>query len=148
MGILSDETRAEPGATEKTGRTGVSELMRSAKAMISRIILLMLASVFCSCSFQSPEFIDPSDPELTSKLGITQEDWLAIQLLCSARSEYVIKDVGKVSQDLVEVEFKDPRDTRGDQGGPADRYEKKQGTWQKVPYMQGSWAVGYVPSKE
>ena len=100
------------------------------------------------CGFGQHDTVAPTDPALISKLGITQEDWLAIQRLAAERADYVVMNFEKISPDMLELEFKGPADTLGDQGGPADRYEKKNGSWRKVPEFIGFWSSGHLAPRK
>lgn len=121
----------------------------SKKRNVSPRTMLMLSIVaLAGCGFEPHQAVDPTDPALISKLGITQEDWLAIQRLSSERADYIVVDFEKISSEGVEVSFKSRSDTNNDQGGPVDRYEKKNGSWRKVPNFIGNWAPVVLSPKK
>ncbi len=83
--------------------------------------------------------MDAADPAVASKLGITEQDWRDIRQLASQQKDLVIKDAGKVSPDVVEVELKKSDDIQGEQGGPLERFEKKDGQWKVQAGFSGDW---------
>jgi hypothetical protein len=74
-----------------------------------------------------------------TKLGITEQDWRDIQQLALRQKDLVIKDARKVSPDVIEVELKKSDDIHGEQGGPIERFEKKDGHWRVDPGFSGDW---------
>jgi len=106
------------------------------------IFTISFSLLLVGCGAQQTQFLDLADPNLTAKLGITDEDWARIKQLAASRKGLVIKDAGKVAPNVIEVEFKKPDDLRPDQGGPSARYEKKDKGWAADDYYHGYWAVG------
>ena len=103
---------------------------------------LFLCLLLAGCGVQQVQFVNAADPALPTKLGISDQDWIQIKQLASLRKEFVIKDTGKVAPNVIEVEFKRPDDLRNDQGGPTERYDKKESSWVMQSDFHGYWAVG------
>ena len=74
-----------------------------------------------------------------TRLGITEQDWRDIRQLASRQKDLVIKDARKVSPDVIGVELKNSDDIQGEQGGPIERYEKKEGRWRVDSDFSGDW---------
>ncbi len=114
--------------------------------MNARLGSLLLCVLLAGCSwFRNVNFIDPADPALTKKLGITEQDWVDLRQLATEMTGYVLNAVGKAEPDVIEIEFKKPADRLGDQGGPIARYEKKAGVWKRQEDFNGVWEVTKVP---
>jgi hypothetical protein len=94
----------------------------------------------------NPEVVslNPTDPALTRKLGINDQDWREIQQLAAGERGYIIKEVDLESPGVIWVELKNPADRNNDQGGPAEIYEKENGVWKPKPNFSGVWAVGRI----
>lgn len=105
---------------------------------------LILLAFLSGCGFFNGEPIEPTDPKLTSKLGITANDWLAIRQLATDDRALVVKDVYKERFGAIDVELKNVSDQAEDQGGPIARFKKTGGVWVKLNDVQGFWAVGYT----
>jgi hypothetical protein len=74
-----------------------------------------------------------------TKIKLSEQDWLQIKQLASARKEFVFLDVRKVAADVIEIRFKKPDDPRNDQGGPLARFEKHEGQWIMDTNFNGDW---------
>src|ERR1700712_4075524 len=99
--------------------------------MNHRATYLLLCLVLVGCGVSNIDRLDPADPALIKKLGISEQEWHAIRQLSPERNGLIVKSVGQVAPDEIEIEFKEPDDRENDQGGPADRYEKKDGQWKR-----------------
>jgi hypothetical protein len=110
--------------------------------MKTHVLVLFLGLLFVGCVGEQVQFVDAADPALPRKLGISDQDWSQIKQVASGQKEFIIKDAGKAAPNVIEVEFKKLDDTRNDQGGPTERYEKKAAGWVKQTDFQGYWAVG------
>ena len=105
------------------------------------VLFLVLLLVRCGSEQKQIQFVDAADPALPTKLGIGDQDWSQIKQLASGQKEFVIKDVGKATPNVIEVEFKKPDDARNDQGGATERYERQAAGWVKQTDFDGCWAV-------
>jgi hypothetical protein len=110
--------------------------------MKTHFLVLFLCVLLVGCGGGQVQFVDAADPALPTKLGIGDQDWTRIKQLASRQEGFVIKDAGKAAPNVIEVELKKPDDARNDQGGPTERYEKKDGGWVLQTDFQGYWAVG------
>jgi len=104
-----------------------------------RVASLMCCLSFVGCGGQEVQFVDAADPAVASKLDITEQDWRDIRQLASQQKDLVIKDAGKVSPDVVEVELKKPDDVQGEHGGPLERFERRDGHWRVQAGFSGDW---------
>ena len=110
-------------------------------------LVLFLGLLLVGCVGQQIQFVDAADPALPTKLGISEQDWSQIKQLASSQKGFVLKDAGKVSSNVIEVEFRKPEDARNDQGGPTKRYERKGGGWIEQSNFYGYWAVSTERSR-
>ena len=104
-------------------------------------LFFCLLLVGCGVGVKQVQFVDVADPALTTRLGITDQDWSQIKQMASGHKKFVIKDAGQAALNVILVEFKKPDDARNDQGGPTERYEKQAGGWVKQTDFHGYWAV-------
>jgi len=145
---LTPPNRARAGALDSSKSRGLfcvavpARLSSSRQPMIARLLTFTICLVLTGCVPKPPNFVDAADPALIIKLGISTQDWSDIQRLVSQEKGFVIKDAAKVGPEVIEVELKKPDDTKNDQGGPADRIQKKEGHWIRQTDWDGWWAVG------
>ena len=104
-----------------------------------RLAVLVCCLSLAGCGGHEAQPVDAGDPAVVSKLGITEQDWRDIRQLASQQKELVIKDARKVSSDVIDVELKKPDDIQGEQGGPIQRLERKDGHWRVQPGFSGDW---------
>jgi hypothetical protein len=90
---------------------------------------------------QEDRSVGVSDPALTTKLGITTQEWSTILQLASTDKELVIKQASRVGKEAIDLEMKKIDDTRGDQGGPIQRVEMKAGHWMFQSNVDSWWTV-------
>lgn len=126
-------------AAQRSSATPPSLTGSVRQKMNSRAASIVLCLLIAGCRPADIDCVDPSDPALTTRVGITKEDWVAIQQLFPERNGLVVKGVGRVSPDDIEVEFKALEDLANDRGGPIDRYRKKSGTWERDANFLGTW---------
>jgi hypothetical protein len=113
--------------------------------LISSTVLFLWCVLVAACGAPKADALDPGDPALTTKLGITVQEWHDVQQLASEKKNFVISGVRKIATDVLEVEFRKPDDHAKEQGGQIYRYEKKAGTWKQQQDFFGDWAVGKSP---
>ena len=92
----------------------------------------------------SVDFLPLDTPGLSAKLGITEDDWQALQKLSSGEKEYVAFAIAKGEYGSVEIEYAEPNDKLHDQGGPSYSYEKRNGVWKKQENVIGYWAAPVI----
>jgi len=112
-------------------------------AIVCAASLVILAVVFLAWLRRGSNisYLDPADPVLTQKLGISAQDWRAIQQLVPKEKGLVVMDVGRVTLNIIDVRFKKSDDHSNSQAGPFYRYEKRDGVWREQTNFHGSWAV-------
>jgi hypothetical protein len=106
-----------------------------------RVASLLCCLLFAGCGGHEVQFVDAADPAVASKLGITEQDWHDIRQLASQQKDLVIKDAGKVSPDMIEIELKKSDDIQEEHGGLLERFEKKDGHWRVQAGFSGDWCV-------
>lgn len=116
-------------------------------------IRLAIATCIClvaGCDQRSPagsvsvgpvQSVDVSDPALTTKLGITTQDWRAICQLASADKGLVIKDASRAGKNTIDISLRKTDDTQGEQGGPVERFELADGQWILDRNFHGNWTM-------
>jgi hypothetical protein len=117
-------------------------LLESIRSATTPVLFALVCMVLVSCGRQI-DTVDPTDPRAAEKLSLSSDELTAILHLASQEEGYVVKDLGRVAESLVEVRFKNPTDHTGDQGGAILRYEKSGGSWNKRTDYRGIWVVSH-----
>jgi len=85
-------------------------------------------------------FLPLDTPDLSAQLGITTDDWQALQKLSSEEKDYVAFGIAKGESGGVDIEYSLPDDKMHDKGGPFYHFEKRNGVWTKDGSLIGYWA--------
>src|SRR4051812_11479449 len=111
------------------------------------VMAILIALALSGCATPSWDIFTPSDPDIASKLKLTDDEWRTIEVLASQEAGWVPHSILRRKKGVIEVDFRKASDLKGREGGIVRYYEKAGLSWRKVDY-NGTWGYTLVPESD